>query len=101
MSLPTPEPLNKKKAKSSIPANELLDWIEENVDTDGANIIKIRDHYLWSRGDVERHRVDVFERYEVEGEGEFCWTNKVGERSYFHTITKQKRLSQIELLVDM
>ncbi len=83
MSLPTPEPLNKKKSKNCIPANELLSWVEENVDTDGANIIKIRDHYLWSRGDVERHRVDVFERYEVEGEGEFCWTNKVGERSYF------------------
>ena len=59
MSLPTPEPLNKKKSKNCIPANELLSWIEENVDTDGANIIKIRDHYLWSRGDVERHRVDV------------------------------------------
>lgn len=83
MSLPKPTPLNKKKAKDMIPEDELMFWVEHNVNTDGANIVKIRDHFLWARGDVERHRVDIFEKYEIEGEGEFCWTNKVGERSYF------------------
>lgn len=81
MSLPSPVPL--RKGKSVIPEKQLLSWIDDNVDTSGVEIIKVRDHYLWSRGDVERHRVDVFEKYEVEGEGEFCWTNRIGERSYF------------------
>lgn len=83
MSLPRPEPLNKKKSKNMIPEKVLMSWIKNNVDTSGANIIKIRDHYLWTQGDTERHRLDIFEKYEIEGEGEFCWTNKIGERSYF------------------
>jgi hypothetical protein len=83
MSLPKPTPLNKKKDKNMIPEKELMSWIKENVNTDGIEVIKIRDHFMWERGDVERHRVDVFEKYEIEGEGEFCWTNRIGERSYF------------------
>ena len=83
MSLPKPTPLNKKKDKNMIPEKELMSWVKENVNTDGIEVIKIRDHFMWERGDVERHRVDVFEKYEIEGEGEFCWTNRIGERSFF------------------
>lgn len=83
MSLPKPEPLRKDVRDKMIPEDELMFWIENNVNTDGANIIKVRDHHLWTLGDFERHRVDVFERYEIEGEGEFCWTNRISERSFF------------------
>ena len=91
MSLPKPVPLNKKKANKVIPEDELMFWIEQNVNVDGANIVKIRDHYLWSKGDVERHRVDVFEKYEIEGEGEFCWTNRIDERSFFLHYDKEAK----------
>ena len=82
MVIPKPEPLNKKKEKQMIPEDTLTDWIDQNVDTSGVNIIKVRDHYMWTQGDIERHRLDVFEKYEVEGEGEFCWTNRISERSF-------------------
>ena len=45
---------------------------QNNVNTDGVKIVKIRDAHLWTQGDYERQRLDVFEKYEVEGEGEFC-----------------------------
>ena len=80
MGLPAPVPL--RDGKSTIPKDELLFWVEKNIDTK-KNIIKIRDAFLWAKGDVERHRVDVFEQYFPEGEGEFCWTNRIGERSWF------------------
>ena len=83
MVIPKPEPLNKKKEKQMIPEDTLMNWIDQNVDTSGVNIIKVRDHYMWTQGDIERHRLDVFEKYEVEGEGEFCWTNRISERSFF------------------
>ena len=80
MGLPAPVPL--RDGKSTIPKDELLFWVEKNIDTK-KNIIKIRDAFLWTKGDVERHRVDVFEKYFPEGEGDFCWTNRIGERSWF------------------
>ena len=83
MDLPKPEPLKKEKRNQMIPEDELMFWIENNVDTSDVNIIKVRDHFLWAKGDIERHRLDVFERYEIEGEGEFCWTNRIAERSFF------------------
>ena len=82
MGLPKPVPA-KTKQKVMIPEDELMFWIEQNVDTTGANIVKIRDGFLWSQGDIERHRLDLFEKYEIEGEGEFCWTNRIAERSFF------------------
>ena len=69
MSLPSPVPM--RKDKKIIPRDELMFWVENNVNTDGVNIIKIRDAHLWTQGDYERHRLDVFEKYEVEGEGEY------------------------------
>lgn len=83
MSLPKPVPLRKEKANKMIPEDELMFWLEKNCDTSGVNIIKVRDHYMWEKGNIARHRVDVFEKYEIEGEGEFCWTNRIGQRSYF------------------
>ena len=80
MSLPSPVPL--RDGKNIIPKDELLFWVKNNIDTD-KNIIKIRDAFLWVKGDIERHRIDVFEQYFPEGEGEFCWTNRIGERSWF------------------
>ena len=85
-----------------------FDWIEEIVDPQTvltlSRFVTItcgqEDGHTWNA----RTRVDVFERSEVEGEGEFCWTNKeelVIKVILPDTITKQKRLSQIELLVDM
>jgi hypothetical protein len=81
MSLPTPVPL--RKNKKIIPKDELMFWVENNVNTDGANIVQIRDAHLWTVGDYERHRLDVFEKHYAEGEGEFCWTYRIAERSYF------------------
>mgnify|MGYP003136385895 CR=1 FL=1 len=81
MSLPSPVPLSKNK--KIIPKDELMFWIKNNVETDGVKISKIRDAYLWSKGDYERHRLDIFEKHHTDGEGEFCWTYRIGERSYF------------------
>lgn len=92
MSLPSPTPLRKKS--KMIPEDEIRFWITKNVDTSDINVVKIRDAYLWTKGDIERHRIDIFEKYEVEGEGEFCWTNKIGERSYFlHYNTSSKTIT--------
>lgn len=83
MSLPRPVPAKAKQEKV-IPEDELLFWIKSNVDTDGAEITLIRDGYLWSKGDIERHRLDIFEKYYPNGnKDDFCWTNKIGERSFF------------------
>ena len=81
MGLPAPVPL--RKNKNIIPKDELMFWVENNVNTDGANIVQIRDAHLWTVGDYERHRLDVFEKHYAEGEGEFCWTYRIAERSYF------------------
>jgi len=81
MSLPSPVPLSKNK--KIIPKDELMFWVENNVNTEAVNIVKIRDAHLWTKGDYERHRLDVFEKHSVEGEGDFCWTYRIGERSYF------------------
>ena len=75
MGLPSPVPM--RKDKKIIPKDELMFWLENNVDTEGLKIIKIRDAHLWTQGDYERHRLDVFEKYEVEGEGEFRKLNSV------------------------
>jgi hypothetical protein len=72
-----------RKDKKIIPKDELMFWIESNVDTDTVNIVKIRDTYLWTEGDYERHRLDIFEKYKVDGEGDFCWTYRIEGRSYF------------------
>lgn len=91
MALPKPVPA-KTKQKVMIPEDELIFWIEQNVDIPaGTNIVKIRDGYLWTKGDVERHRLDIFEKYEIEGEGEFCWTNRIAERSYFLHYNKEQK----------
>lgn len=91
MALPKPVPA-KTKQKVMIPEDELMFWIEQNVDIPaGTNIVKIRDGYLWTKGDVERHRLDIFEKYEIEGEGEFCWTNRIAERSYFLHYNKEEK----------
>ena len=85
-----PKPVSAKtKQKIMIPEDELMFWIEQNVDLEGANIVKIRDGYLWTNGDVQRHRLDIFEKYEIEGEGEFCWTNRIAERSFFLHYNKE------------
>lgn len=82
MNLPKVEPL--RKEKDTIPNDVLLDFLQNELCLkDVKNITKVRDSYLWTIGDVERHRVDLFEKHEVEGEGEFCCTNRIGERSYF------------------
>lgn len=82
MSLPTVVPLRKENI--TIPNDVLLDFLQNELRMkDVKNITKVRDSLLWTTGDVERHRIDLFERYEVQGEGEFCWTNRIGERSYF------------------
>ena len=81
MGLPTPIPL--RKDKKIIPKDELMFWLENNVDTDGANIAKVRDAHLWTVGVYERHRLDVFQKHYAEGEGDFCWTYRIAERSYF------------------
>lgn len=83
MTMPKPVPMRKEKRNEMIPEDELLFWLETNCDVTGANIVKVRDHFMWDKGGIERHRVDVFEKYEIEGEGEFCWTNRISERSYF------------------
>lgn len=89
MSLPKPVAL--RKEKHIIPEEELMAWVEENVDVSGSEIIKIRDAYLWTKGDIERHRLDVFEKYEIEGEGEFCWTNRIADRSFFLHYNKETK----------
>ena len=90
MALPKPVKARTKQ-KVMIPEDELMFWVEQNVDTSGVDIIKIRDSYLWSKGSIERHRLDLFEKYEVEGEGEFCWTNRIAERSFFLHYNKEKK----------
>lgn len=91
MSLPKPVPLKKEKANLMIPEDELMFWIENNVDTNGVDIVRVRDHFLWSNGDIERHRIDLFEKYEIEGEGEFCWTNRISDRSFFLQYNKSTK----------
>lgn len=82
MSLPSPVP--RKAGRNIIPEEELMLWIKENVDLSDVEIVNmIRDDHTFTKGEVERHRLDIFEQYFVEGEGEFCWTNRVGERSWY------------------
>ena len=92
MSLPSPTPLRKKG--KMIPKDELMFWVENNVKTDGLEIIKVRDAYLWTVGDYERHRLDVFDKHYKDGEGEFCWTNRISEKSFFlHYNTKTNTIT--------
>ena len=89
MSLPKPVPL--RKGKKTIPEDELMFWIEKNVNLEGVNVNRIRDAFLWSKGDIERHRLDIFDKYHPDGEGEFCWTNRIAQKSFFlhyNTATK-------------
>lgn len=90
MGLPSPVPL--KKGKNIIEKKILLKFLNETIDIDkSVSITKVRDTFLWADGDIERHRIDIFEKYEVEGEGEFCWTNRIGERSFFLQYNKEEK----------
>ncbi len=90
MSLPKVVPL--RKDNHTIPNDTLLDFVENKLLLkDVKNISLVRDAYLWTQGDVERHRLDLFEKYEIEGEGEFCWTNRIGERSFFLHFNKKDK----------
>ena len=60
MSLPSPVPL--RKDKKIIPKDELMFWVENNVNTDGVNIVKIRDAHLWTVGDYDISFVLTFSR---------------------------------------
>jgi hypothetical protein len=92
MSLPNPVASKKDKEKNVIPSDELLFWIENNVDTDGAEIVLIRDGFLWDKGGIERHRLDIFEKYYPNGSGDdFCWTNRIDERSFFLHYNREEK----------
>ena len=91
MSLPQPVASKQEKDNKVIPPDELLLWIKSNVDTKDAEIALIRDGYLWAKGDIERHRVDIFEKYYPNGnKDDFCWTNRIGERSFFLHYNREK-----------
>ncbi len=91
MDLPKPVTAKKENSKKMIPEDELMFWIKCNVDTDGAEIVKIRDGYLWSNGDIERHRLDIFEKHYPNGEkDDYCWTNRIGDRSFFLHYNREK-----------
>jgi hypothetical protein len=92
MDLPKPVAAKKQNSKKVIPEDELMFWIKNNVDLDGAEIVKIRDGYLWSNGNIERHRLDIFEKYYPNGKtDDFCWTNRIGERSFFLHYNREKK----------
>jgi len=90
MSLPKVEPL--RKGKHTIPNEVLFDFLKDKIELkDVKKISIVRDSYLWTDGDIERHRLDLFEKYEIEGEGEFCWTNRIAERSWFLHYNKEDK----------
>ena len=101
MGLPSPVPM--RKDKKIIPRDELMFWVENNVNADGATIVQIRDAHLWTIGDYERHRLDVFEKHYAEGEGEFCWTCRIAASRYcLHynpssKTTEEKTLARYDL----
>lgn len=57
----------KEKAKPSIPRDVLISWLENKIKMSGIKNVSIfRAGFLWEHGDIERYRINVWVREQLE-----------------------------------
>lgn len=82
-----------KADKPVIPDDILLHFLENSMRLkDVKNVVQIKDEFLWSLGDYERHRVSVYIREYIDGD--FCHRNLIGEYSWFLHYNRQENTIQ-------
>lgn len=73
----------KKPHKPTIANDILKAFLDRHVNVgDAANITQITDGFLWEKGGVERYRVNVWMKEEVDGQ--FCSKNYIGYSWFLH-----------------
>lgn len=60
-------PVEKEKPKLSIPRDVLISWLENKINMSGIkNVSMFRAGFLWEHGDIERYRINVWVREQLE-----------------------------------
>ena len=97
MTKPKPKPMMKPKAvkakpkKPEIPDKILKDFLEEKVNLSSLkDISMIRAGYLWTAGDVQRYRVNVW-MTTYEG-GTFCPNTRIVHSFFVHYYTDEQMI---------
>jgi hypothetical protein len=69
--------------KPTIPNDILKAFLDRHVTVgDAVNITQVTDGFLWEKGGIERYRVNVWMKEEIEGA--FCHRNYIGYTWFLH-----------------
>jgi len=80
---------SKAPPKPTIPNDILKAFLDSHVTLgDAVNITQITDSFLWEKGGIERYRVNVWMKKEIEGA--FCHRNYIGY-SWFLEFNRKKQ----------
>ena len=81
-----------KAPDPTIPNKILKEFLDRHVSVgDAVNVTKIKDGFLWQKGDIERYRVNVWMRRDVEGQ--YCHDNYIGYSWFLHFNRKDEVLT--------
>lgn len=73
----------KAPPKPTIPNDILKAFLDRHVTiSDAVNITQVSDGFLWEKGGIERYRVDVWMKRDVEGQ--YCHDNYIGYTWFLH-----------------
>ena len=73
----------KAPPKPNIPNDILKAFLDRHVTiSDAVNITQVSDGFLWEKGGIERYRVDVWMKRDVEGQ--YCHDNYIGYTWFLH-----------------
>lgn len=75
-----------------IPEEILMDFLEDKVKVSQVkNITQIKASYLWESGDIQRYRVNIWVKEELDGS--FCHRHYIGKNSWFvHYHTQEQMI---------
>ena len=72
-----------KAPSPTIPNGILKTFLDRHVTlADAVDITQVTDGFLWEKGGIERYRVNVWMKQEVEGQ--FCNNNYIGYSWFMH-----------------
>lgn len=80
-----------KEIKPKIPVDILNEFVARNVSSeDKRSGYKIKSHFLWENGDIERYRINIWMVKDVEGQ--FCNRNYIAYSWFTHFHRREKTL---------
>ncbi len=80
----------------TIPQNTLSEFLESSVNIrELANVLMVEDNYLWTKGSVNRHRVNVWmQEYQ---DGKYCPRNYIGFSFFLQHNTESDTIKDLTI----